>query len=69
MKKQSKEGISLQNIEKELADIVSVFGKGVEDACSFKLKWHRLNLRDVQSKYEQIRLIEEWGRVGVRYSY
>ena len=33
-----------------------------------KLKWDDLDLSDVTSMQEQVRLIQEWGRVGVSLS-
>ena len=34
-------------------------------ATGYKLTWHRLDLANVPSMQEQVRLIMEWGRVGV----
>ena len=53
-------------IAQEVNAVVSAFGGAIEKATGFKLTWHRLDLMNVESREEQVRLIKEWGRVGVK---
>lgn len=50
----------------EVNAVVSAFGGAIEKATGYKLTWHRLDLANVESREEQVRLIKDWGRVGVR---
>lgn len=63
---QTKTDIPAHAIAQEVSTVVSVFGEAIEQATRFKLKWHRLDLMNVGSMQEQVRLIKDWGRVGVK---
>jgi len=62
---QSKEGITEDKIEAEVNALISVFGGAIEAASGVKLEWHRLNLGNVKSRKQQVKLIKDWDRVGV----
>jgi len=64
---QTKGNLEAVKIEEEVSAIVTVFGKAIEEHIGYKLKWHRLNLSNIADAKEQIRVIREWGRVGVTY--
>lgn len=51
---------------REVNAVVSAFGGAIEKATGYRLTWHRLDLANVPSMQEQVRLIKAWGRVGVR---
>lgn len=63
---QTKTDIPARAIAQEVKAVVSAFGGAIEKATRFKLTWHRLDLANVGSRAEQVRLIKDWGRVGVR---
>lgn len=65
---QVKDGISGDRIEQEVEAIRDAFSKGIQVGSGRKLKWDDLDLSDVTSMQEQVRLIQEWGRVGVSLS-
>ena len=62
---QTKADIPASAIAQEVNAVVSVFGGAIEKATGYKLIWHRLDLMSVESMQEQVRLIRDWGRVGV----
>ena len=62
---QTKSGIKASQIAGELTAIISTFGGAIEAASGIKLTWHKLDLKNVPAREEQVRLIKEWGRVGV----
>ena len=44
---------------REVNAVVSAFGGAIEKVTGFKLTWHRLDLANVPSMQEQIRLIRD----------
>ena len=51
---------------REVNAVVSAFGGAIEKVTGFKLTWHRLDLANVESREVQVKLIKDWGRVGVK---
>ncbi len=51
---------------REVNAVVSAFGGAIEKATGYRLTWHRLDLDNVESREEQVRLTKDWGRAGVR---
>lgn len=62
---QTKLRITADDIEKEVNSLIPMFGGAIEAASGVKLEWHRLNLNNVESRKQQVKLIKDWGRVGV----
>ena len=51
---------------REVNAVVSAFCGAIKKATGYRLTWHRLDLANVPSMQEQVRLVKEWGRVGVK---
>jgi hypothetical protein len=62
---QRKAGLPGGRIEAEMRMIKKGFAVGIEAATSFPVNWNSLDLSAVSDPAEQVRLIREWGRVGV----
>jgi hypothetical protein len=62
---QTKGNIEPSKIDDEVSAIVTEFGKAIKVITGYQLKWHRLNLSNIIDFVEQVRVIREWGRVGV----
>lgn len=62
---QTKVDIPAHAIAREIAMVVSTFGDSIKEKTGFQMQWHRLDLANVGSMQEQVRLIKDWGRVGV----
>ena len=62
---QTKADIPASAIAKEVAMVVSTFGHSIKEKTGFRMTWHRLDLANVPSMQEQVRLVKDWGRVGV----
>lgn len=62
---QTKADIPAHAIAREIAMVVSTFGDSIKERTGFQMRWHRLDLMNVESMQEQVRLIKEWNRVGV----
>jgi hypothetical protein len=63
---QGKKGVPASRIADEIDAVRIGFALGIEKATGYKLKWHELDLSDVQDQAEQVARIRAWGRVGVR---
>ena len=62
---QTKMDIPAHAVAREVYAVVSAFGGAIEKATGYRLTWHRLDLMNVESMREQVRLVKDWGRVGV----
>ena len=62
---QTKTDIPAHEIAREVNAVVSAFGGAIEKATGYRLTWHRLDLMNVESTQDQVRLVKDWGRVGV----
>ena len=62
---QTKADIPAHAIAKEVAMVVSAFGDSIRDRTGFQMTWNRLDLMNVEAMQEQVRLVKDWGRVGV----
>ena len=62
---QTKADIPVHAIAREVAMVVSTFGDAIREKTGYQMRWHRLDLMNVESREEQVRLVKEWGRVGV----
>ena len=63
---QTKADIPAHAIAMEVAMVVSTFGDSIREETGFQMRWHRLDLMNVESMQEQVRLVKDWGRVGVK---
>ena len=63
---QTKADIPAHAIAREVAMVVGTFGNSIKEMTGYQIRWHRLDLMNVESMQEQVRLIKEWGRVGVK---
>jgi len=61
---QTKKGIPAANISNEIDAIRICFALGIERATGLKLKWHELDLSDIDDHAEQVARIKDWGRVN-----
>jgi hypothetical protein len=59
----SKLGVKGTSIESEVASIQSVFSTAIKAQSGITLRWHTLDLADVEDTKEQVRRIQQWGRV------
>lgn len=66
---QTKADIPAHAIAMEVAMVVSEFGDSIREETGFQMRWHRLDLMNVESMQEQVRLIKDWNRVGVRTDF
>lgn len=66
---QTKANIPARSIAMEVAMVVSTFGDSIKEETGFQMNWHRLDLMNVESMQEQVRLVKDWGRVGVRTNF
>lgn len=62
---QTKADIPAHAIAREVAMVVSTLGDSIREETGFQMRWHRLDLMNVESMQEQVRLIKDWNRVGV----
>ena len=63
---QTKKNIFPQNLQSELTNVHKGFGDSIEEQTGFRITWHILNLSAVEDGDEQIKQIQDWGRVGVK---
>ena len=63
---QTKADIPASAIAQDVNAVVSAFGGAIEKSTGYKLIWHRLDLMNVEAMQEQVMLVKDWGRVGVR---
>ena len=61
---QGKRGIPAGRIANEIDAVRIGFALGIEKATGYKLKWHELDLSEVDDQAEQAARIKEWGRVN-----
>ena len=61
---QEKHGISEKDLENEINTLKKVFTGAVEEKTGYKLEWHVLKLKGL-NRSQQIRKIEEWGKLSV----
>ncbi len=66
---QTKSDIPAHEIGMEVAMVVSEFGDSIREETGYQMRWHRLDLMNVESMQEQVRLIKDWNRVGVRTDF
>ena len=62
---QTKADIPAHAIAREIAMVVSTFGDSIREKTGYQMRWHRLDLMNVESMQEQVRRVKDWGRVGV----
>src|ERR1035437_1092030 len=60
---QAKNGIPAGRIADEMDGVRIGFALGVEKATGYKLRWHELDLSDVEGHAEQVAQIKAWGRI------
>jgi hypothetical protein len=46
--------------------VVSAFGDSIKEKTGFQMRWHRMDLMNIESMQEQVRLIRDRGRVGIK---
>ena len=63
---QTKTDIPAHAIAMEIVMVVNTFGDSIKEKTGFQMRWHRLDLANVESREEQIRFIKDWGRGGVK---
>ena len=61
---QAKPGIPASRIADEIDAVRIVFALAIEKATGYKLKWHELDLSEVEDQAEQVARIKAWGRVN-----
>lgn len=66
---QAKADIPAHAIAMEVAMVVSTFGDSIREKTGFQMRWHRLDLMNVESRDKQVKIIKEWNRVGVRTDF
>jgi len=63
---QMKKGISEKAVRNEVDNLRINLGMGVQKETGFLLKWHTLDLSDIEDMKEQVLRIKAWDRVGVQ---
>lgn len=60
---QTKAGIPAERIADEMDGVRIGFALGIEKATGYKLRWHELDLSDVEGHADQVARIKAWGRI------